>query len=253
MAEARDIPVTALPVTGLRRGEGLAAWRQIADALADAVGRGDHPAGSQLPTEAALAARFGVNRHTVRRALAALAERGLVRATQGRGTFVEQDPIAYPIGPRTRFSEIVSRAGRQAWGDLTAAATVPADADAAQALGIAAGDPVIEMLTLHRADGAPISAARISLPLPRFAGFDAAYARSGSITRAFAAFGIADYTRLSTRIGARSANAEEAARLDLAPGRTLLAVSSVNVDPDGRRIMAGTTLFVADRIELVVE
>ena len=59
-------------------------------------------AGAQLPAESALAARFGVNRHTVRRALGVLAEGGLVRTTQGRGSFVEQGPIAYPIGPRTR-------------------------------------------------------------------------------------------------------------------------------------------------------
>lgn len=256
MSESSDDPVTvpeASPATALRRGEGLAAWRQIADALAEAIGRGEPPAGSQLPTEAVLAARFGVNRHTVRRALGTLAERGLVRTTQGRGTFVEQGPMPYPIGPRTRFSENVSRVGRQAWGDLTEAATVPADAGTAEALGIAPGDPVLEMLTLHRADGAPISMGRIGLPLPRFAGFDAAYARCGSTTRAFAAFGVADYTRLSTRIGARSASPEEAARLDIAPGRTLLTSASVTVDPDGLRIMAGTSLFVADRVELVVE
>lgn len=253
MAEASDTPVTSIDAAPVLRGEGLAAWRQIADALGAAIAAGEFPAGRQLPTEAALAARFGVNRHTVRRALATLAERGLVRTTQGRGTFVEQGPIPYPIGPRTRFSEIVSRAGRQAWGDLVGASTVPASPEAAAALGLAPGNSVVEMLTLHRADDAPISAARIALPLPRFDGFASAYARSGSITRAFAAFGVADYTRLSTRIGARAATAEEAARLDVAPGRTLLTVASVNVDADGRPILAGATVFVADRVELVVE
>lgn len=253
MAEASDTPVTFPAASAVARGSGLAAWRQIADVLAAAIGAGEFPAGGQLPTEAVLAARFGVNRHTVRRALGVLAERGLVRATRGRGTFVEPRPIPYPIGPRTRFSEIVSRAGRQAWGDLVAAGTVPASAETAEALRIAAGDPVIEMLTLHRADDAPISTARIGLPLPRFAGFAAAYAASGSITRAFAGFGIADYTRLSTRIGARGATAEEAGRLDVAPGRTLLTVSSINVDAEGRPILAAATAFVADRVELVVE
>lgn len=124
MTEAGDTRVTAL-----QRGGGLAAWRQIADALAGEIRSGALAAGAQLPAESALAARFGVNRHTVRRALGVLAEGGLVRTTQGRGSFVEQGPIAYPIGPRTRFSEIVSRTGREAWGDLIAAATVPADAD----------------------------------------------------------------------------------------------------------------------------
>ncbi|KQO62608.1 MULTISPECIES: phosphonate metabolism transcriptional regulator PhnF [unclassified Methylobacterium] len=248
MTEAGDSRVTAL-----QRGGGLAAWRQIADALADEIRGGTLAAGAQLPAESALAARFGVNRHTVRRALGVLAEGGLVRTTQGRGSFVEQGPIAYPIGPRTRFSEIVSRTGREAWGDLIAAATNPADADWAEALGIAPGAPILELLTVHRADGAPISTARTCLPLPRFTGFDAAYAASGSLTRAYAGFGVADYTRLSTRIGARPASPEEAERLDIAPGRTLIALSSVNVDGAGTRIQATRSLFAADRVELVVE
>jgi GntR family phosphonate transport system transcriptional regulator len=137
MTEAGDTRVTAL-----QRGGGLAAWRQIADTLAGEIRSGTLAAGAQLPAESALAARFGVNRHTVRRALGVLAEGGLVRTTQGRGSFVEQGPIAYPIGPRTRFSEIVSRTGREAWGDLITAATVPADADWAEALGIAPGAPI---------------------------------------------------------------------------------------------------------------
>ncbi|WP_407522667.1 phosphonate metabolism transcriptional regulator PhnF [Methylobacterium oryzisoli] len=240
-------------VTALSRGEGLAAWRQIADGLEGEIRAGQLAPGAQLPTEAALAARFGVNRHTVRRALAVLAERGLVRATQGRGTFVEAPRLAYPIGPRTRFSEIVSRAGREAWGDLIAAAEGPAEAEVAADLGLPPGAAVLDLLTVHRADGTPISTARTCLPLPRFAGFDRAYAALGSITRAYAEFGVADYTRLSTRIGARLASAEEAARLDLAPGRVLISLASVNVDADGIRIQATRGLFVADRVELVVE
>lgn len=248
MAETNDTGVTPL-----QRGGGLAAWRQIADTLSEAIRSGELAAGAQMPTEASLSARFGVNRHTVRRAVANLAEAGLVRTTQGRGTFVEQGPLAYPIGPRTRFSEIVSRAGREAWGDLVAAATVAADPETAQALDLAAGDSILELITRHSADGAPISTSRTCLPLPRFAGFDAAYAAYGSITRAYAGFGIADYTRLSTRIGARAATAEEAGRLDIAPGRAVIVLNSINVDTEGRRIQAGRSLFAADRVELVVE
>lgn len=238
---------------GLVRGEGLTAWRQIADALTAEIAAGRPAAGAQLPTEAALAARFCVNRHTVRRALAALAEGGLVRASRGRGTFVEEAPLAYPIGRRTRFSEIVSGAGREAWGDLVAASTVPADAERAEALMVALGAPLLELLTVHRADGAPISTALTWLPLPRFAGFARAYADLGSITRALAACGVSDYTRLSTRIRARPAEAEEAGRLDIAPGRVVMVVSSVNVDAAGGRIQANRTLFAADRVELVVD
>ena len=237
---------------GLVRGEGLTAWRQIADALTADIAAGRYAPGQQMPTEAALAARFAVNRHTVRRALAALAEGGLVRASQGRGTFVEEAPLAYPIGPRTRFSEIVTGAGREAWGDLLASATVPAGPEQAAALAIEPGAPILELLTIHRADDAPISTAQTWLPLPRFSGFAAAYAERGSITRAFAACDVHDYTRLSTRIRVRPADAQEAERLDIAPGRVVMVVSSVNIDSAGLPIQANRTLFAADRVELVI-
>jgi len=132
-----------LPPSSLSRGEGLAAWRQIADGLESDIASGRLRPGQKLPTESDLAARFGVNRHTVRRALAVLASRGLVRATQGRGTFVEVQPVAYPIGPKTRFSDVMSKVGREAWGDLISAATVPADSATAAALQIADGSPVL--------------------------------------------------------------------------------------------------------------
>ncbi len=46
----------------------------------------------------------------MRRALATLAERGLVRAERGSGTYVEAPRLAYPLRSRTRFSEIVAPA-----------------------------------------------------------------------------------------------------------------------------------------------
>ena len=69
-------------------------WRQIAQQIEKEIrDRTLHP-GDKLPTEWELTERFGVNRHTIRRALSALAEAGVVRAEQGRGTFVQEGLIA---------------------------------------------------------------------------------------------------------------------------------------------------------------
>ncbi|HHB81205.1 MAG TPA: GntR family transcriptional regulator, partial [Aliiroseovarius sp.] len=47
-------------------------WKAIAETLAAEIARGHYAPGAKLPTEAQLARRFGVNRHTVRRATADL-------------------------------------------------------------------------------------------------------------------------------------------------------------------------------------
>jgi GntR family phosphonate transport system transcriptional regulator len=235
------------------RARGLAAWRQVADAVEADIASGRLKPGDKIAAEAQLAIRFGVNRHTVRRGLAALAERGLVRATQGSGTFVEARPMAYPIGLKTRFSEVMAKAGKEARGELISAEHVPADAALAEALCLQPGAPALVMHTINRADGVPLSLARTALPLPRFLGLDQVFAAKGSLTKAYKKFGLDDYKRLSTRITARPADAEEARALDIAPGRTLLIINSINVDPEGIRIQSTQSRFVADRVELIVE
>jgi GntR family phosphonate transport system transcriptional regulator len=239
--------------TPLDRNSGLTAWRQIADCIESQIAEGLFKPGEKLPGEVQFAQRFGVNRHTVRRALAALAARGLVRAAQGGGTFVEAKPLPYTIGRKTRFSEIMARAGREARGELIQSSETVATADVAEALGIKAGGLVLELVTLNRADDVPISMAWTWLPLPRFAGLDATYRKTGSLTRAFARHEVSDYSRLSTSISARIANAKEATHLEFSPGRVLLVIDSINVNQYGHRIQATRSLFSADRVDLVIE
>ncbi|MBP0578192.1 phosphonate metabolism transcriptional regulator PhnF [Labrys sp. LIt4] len=235
------------------RGDGIAAWRKIADLLEAEIVGGMLAPGTQLPTEAALAARFGVNRHTVRRALGELAGKGLVRTAQGRGTFVELSRLAYPIGERTRFSQNMAQEGREAGGIVLEAVEIEADPRLAGLLDIAPGSPVLRLLTLRSADDVPIAFGSSYFPLPRFAGFAEAYRRLGAVTPALAACGVDDYKRQATRVGARFASPEEAARLDIAVGRPLLTVESVNVDLDGIPIQATFGLFAADRTEIVLQ
>jgi GntR family phosphonate transport system transcriptional regulator len=237
----------------LSRRDGIAAWRKIADALEADIASGIFAAGSQLSTEALLAARFAVNRHTVRRALAELTVKGIVRATQGRGTFVEAARLAYPIGPQTRFTQNVMREGREASGAILAAAHVLAYGRVAAELALPAGHPVLRLDTLRSADGVPLALGLSFIPLPRFAGFESALRLHGAVTPAFAACGVADYRRLETRVGARLALPEEAEKLGLAAGRPVMAVDSINVDLDGVPIQATRALFAADRAEIVVQ
>ena len=63
-----DAPTTPQP-GGLARREGVALWRQIQQAIEADIAAGAYKPGARLPTEAELAARFAVNRHTIRRAM----------------------------------------------------------------------------------------------------------------------------------------------------------------------------------------
>lgn len=68
---------------------------QVRDRLLDLIKSGDIDPDGRLPTERALADRFGVGRRYVRQALDALEAEGLVWRRQGKGTFAGQpsDPM----------------------------------------------------------------------------------------------------------------------------------------------------------------
>lgn len=234
------------------RGEGVSAWRQIADGLTADIETGRLGPGARLPSEAELAKRFGVNRHTVRRAIAVLAARGDVRAAQGLGTFVEERRIAYPIGARARFTENVAGAGREASSELLSCRWVAVDPRVASALELAPGAPVLELQTLRSADGIPLAVGLAHVPLPRFEGFERHFAKTGSFTRAFRALGVPDYRRAETTISARIAGVEEANLLQITPGRVVLVTVGVNVDAHGAPIQLMRSAFPVDRVELSV-
>jgi GntR family transcriptional regulator, phosphonate transport system regulatory protein len=231
--------------------EGVTLWRQIADDLERAIAAGALEVGQRLPGEVALSARFGVNRHTVRRALAALAEHGLVRPTRGSGTFVEKTRLAYPIRPRTRFSEIVGAAGREAGGRLIASSIEPAGVEVAQSLRLPAGASVVRLDVLRDADRVPLCAASSYLSAERFPGIAEIFAATSSMTRTLARLGVPDYRRASTRVSAGIADAVVAMRLELPPGRPVLIVDSIDVLPDGEPVLTNHARFAADRVELI--
>jgi GntR family phosphonate transport system transcriptional regulator len=232
---------------------GVSLWRRIADEIENSIARGVFEPGSKLPGEVEIADRFGVNRHTVRRAIAALANRGLVRAERGSGTFIEQQRIPYPIRQRTRFSEIVGGAGHMVGGRLVSSGTENCNADLAKSLKIKAGTPVVRLDLLRHADRVPLCAATTWLEAARFPGAAASYASTNSITRMLTRFGVRSYSRKSTRVTAAIAEAGDAALLRVAIGRPLLVIESMDVDGDGVPVLATRSRFAADRLELVIE
>lgn len=232
---------------------GVTLWRQIADDIEQAIIRGDYASGAKLPSELEIAERFGVNRHTVRRALAELTERGLVRAERGSGTYVDAARIAYPIGERTRFSEIIGASGRKAGGRLLSSTKEPAPRDVALRLDLQPGAIVVRLDILRSANRVPISLGTSWLPLELAPDAARIYRTVHSVSRLLSHIGFPDYRRKVTRLSAAMADSIHAAKLRLNHGRPLLVVDSVDVASDGRPILTSHARFAADRVELVVE
>lgn len=99
----------------LRPVRGHHAFEACVEQLGTAIRLGVYPLGSALPAERELAVRLHVSRATLREAMAALREAGLVETTRGRGggTVVTLKPRS----PSARAAARVSPAKRRGWLD----------------------------------------------------------------------------------------------------------------------------------------
>lgn len=227
-------------------------WKSIAIALTDDIAQGRYATGDKLPPEAQLSVKFGVNRHTVRRALAEMADQGLVHARRGSGVFVAAKPTDYPIGKRVRFHQNVAKGGQTPAKQVLSLETRAAGAREAEALRLEPGSPVHVYNGLSLADGQPMALFESVFPAALVPQILPALEEESSVTAALKRCGISDYTRAETRITAKLANATQALHLRVSEGAPLLRTTSLNLTPEGTPIEFGRTWFAGDRVTLTV-
>ncbi|EIE49246.1 GntR family transcriptional regulator [Salipiger aestuarii] len=227
-------------------------WKSIATELEGEIARGLYRPGDKLPTEAELSRRFGVNRHTARRALGDMAARAVVHSKRGAGVFVTSAPLDYPIGGKVRFAQNIRASGRLPGRRSLRIETRPSSPEEATALALHPGAPVIVYEGLSLAEDVPIAHFISCFPTDLLPDLAVTLEQTASITEALRSNGIPDYTRISTRLSAVIASPTQALHLGLRDGAPLLRSESVNHAPGGRPVEYGLTWFAGDRITLIV-
>ncbi|STI78528.1 phosphonate metabolism transcriptional regulator PhnF [Escherichia coli] len=127
-------------------------YQEIAAKLEQEL-RQHYRCGDYLPAEQQLAARFEVNRHTLRRAIDQLVEKGWVQRRQGVGVLVLMRPFDYPLNAQARFSQNLLDQGSHPTSEKLLSVLRPASGHVADALGITEGENVIHLRTLRRVNG----------------------------------------------------------------------------------------------------
>jgi len=237
--------------TSVQRRSGVTAWRQIADALTREIRDRVHLSEGMLPSEQVLAARFHVNRHTVRQALASLQEAGLIRIEQGRGAFIENEWVDYTVSRRTRYSENILRNHLLPSRQMMAGREEAASAQVALQLGLRKGARVLVAELLQEANEQPIGVTTMYFPATRFAGLLERMAEGHTVTATLEAFGVRDYVRTHNRVTTSMPDDELARSLRLPRTRPVLCVESVDADAQGQPIKYGVSYFNGDRVQIV--
>ena len=141
----------------LTRTEGIPMYVWIREALRTEITQGILKRGEQLPSEHALASKFGVSRMTLRQSIAELIDEGLLYRRHGVGTFVALPHLERDHTRLTNFFDLAKGEGIKARADLLVFQVIPAKQKVAKALDIKVGEAVIRVKTLRFANNLPIT------------------------------------------------------------------------------------------------
>ncbi|WP_406320714.1 GntR family transcriptional regulator [Streptomyces sp. NBC_01637] len=226
------------------RSSPVPLYYQLSQQLEQAIEQGRLRPGSLLGNEIDLAAGLGLSRPTVRQAIQALVDKGLMVRRRGVGTLVVHSQVKRPLELSSLYDDLESAGQRPATRVLVVCATA-ADAEVATALGVAEGEPVTRVERLRLAHGEPLAVLRNHIPAD-VAGLSAEQLAKTGLYRLMGAAGTAPHSARQT-IGARSATAEEGLLLHEPEGAPLLTMRRVAYDTTGRAVEYANHYYRASR------
>jgi GntR family transcriptional regulator len=219
----------------------------IREDLRSQIARGVFAPRQRLDSEAQLMQRYGVSRITVRQALQALEQQGLIVKVAGKGSFVAPEKPSQDLTQLQGLAEAMAPQGHQIRNRVLAVRHESADAALALRLGLALGEPVVHLRRVRLVDGVPLS-----LDLSWLPAAEGARIAQGDLARRDVflmleqdlglALGHADLS-----IDAVTAEPEVADELGIEPGEALLRIERLTHTAGGRPIDWETLYCRADR------
>ncbi|WHX19625.1 GntR family transcriptional regulator [Streptomyces malaysiensis subsp. malaysiensis] len=240
-----------------------AVFRQIADALREAIDKGRFREGDKLPSETELVDHFGVSRMTVRNSLSLLQQEGLVLSEHGKGVFVRPRPPVRRLAS-DRFARRHRDQGKAAFTVEAEAAGSRPEVDnlevkeerPSQDISARLGSPrkVLARRRRYLLDGRPVEFATSYLPLD--------LARNTPIAQPNPGPG-GIYARLEEmghrldhfdeEIRARMPSPAEVRTLQLASGVPVIHLVRTAYDSEGRAVEVCDTVMAADAYVLAYQ
>ncbi|MFG3282187.1 GntR family transcriptional regulator [Streptomyces sp. NPDC048111] len=217
---------------------------QLSQQLEAAIERGTLTPGSLLGNEIDLAGRLGLSRPTVRQAIQALVDKGLLVRRRGVGTQVVHSQVKRPLELSSLYDDLEA-AGQNPATTVLRNTFEPATAEVAAALGVPEGSGVQLVERLRYAHGEPMARLRNHLPaglLP----LDTEYLEGTGLYRLMRGAGITLHSARQT-VGARAATGQEADLLTETVGAPLLTMQRTTFDDTGRAVEFGSHIYRASR------
>ncbi|MDR0297828.1 MAG: GntR family transcriptional regulator [Streptococcaceae bacterium] len=229
----------------------LPRYTQIHDQIQLDIEAGIYPVGGRLPSERELSQAFQVSRATLRQALRALCDEGILEQRVGSGTFVVGNRVKEAMHGTTSFTEIVSAQGKEATSKVISYQRVQANSAEAEKLGLRIGAAIVRMERIRFADKEPICFEIACIPAAVIKGLDKSQVSEHFFATLAQTGKIID--KSEQIISARQASAEIAKMLEIRAGSAILTVSQVSYFKDGTAFEYVRTSYVGERFEFYLE
>ncbi len=221
--------------------------------LRDEIISGAYPPGSKLPGELRLVERYGVSRVTVRRALAALEEAGMIRRTPGVGTVVLDQALSTTriTADASNLLPNIIRMGKDSQIRLLAFNYVPVAEPVRELLGLPPGARVQRSVRLRLIDGKPFSHLTTHVPAAIAQSYSEEDLESTPLYALLERSGVRLDSATQT-VSATLATHETAQALEVAEGAPLISLNRVVYDVNGNGIEHLAALYRPDRYRLQI-
>lgn len=232
-------------MTGPRDSGGSSSLRAFR-VLQDRITAGSYAGGSRLPAERALADDIGTSRTSIRQALQALADSGLVTAIPNRGWFVADVPYREGSNALRSFSESAREHGLTAGAAVIDSAVRPATLEEADRLSVPPASPILELVRLRSMGDVPICVAVSWIPMTLADKLASIDTTDRSLFELLEEVCGVVARRCEYEVQAAPADDRVAGLLRIAPGSPVLVGSERFYDRDEHPIMLGLSTYRGD-------
>ncbi|MEA3361944.1 MAG: phosphonate metabolism transcriptional regulator PhnF [Thermodesulfobacteriota bacterium] len=240
----------SIPLLDRKSSESL--YSQISRYLEEEIQQIHNP-GEMISSEPILAERFGVNRHTLRRAIDELVTGGLLERRHGLGTFVLDQTMDYLISGGTRFTQSLESLGHGTKTEILKKVIVPARGGVTQRLQIKESDLVLWIDSLRWVDDRPFCLISHFIPYTDFKEIYDFYTE-GSLHQFINRHYQIELKREKSLVTARLPQGDDASLLQTPTNMPVLRVKSMNINRDtAAPVEYAITRFRSDLVQLKIE
>jgi GntR family transcriptional regulator len=224
-------------------------WTQAATLLRTRISDGELRPGARLPPERDLCQQLEISRVTLRKALSALVDEGVLRSAHGRGWYVTAPERGDWPNTLESFSETARRMGLASTSTVLRAEAAPASFDEAETFQIAPGTPLFRLDRVRLLDDVPIAVDESLLPADVAEGFERVDFTTASLYEIVTGRGF-QLAQADTTIEARPATAAVAGHLAIPEATPILQMRQVVRDRVQRPLLSSTIRYAGDRYRL---